>query len=75
MTTLNNTIHGSEIFTYRNAGTFVLQIGRRALSVGRDFRKRYYETNPVIGMYPGIDKGHLEVLLFRRWVLVLARAS
>lgn len=75
MTTLNNTIYGTATQANHGIpGSVLIQMGTRALSIGRDVRKRYYQTNPVIGIYPGIDKGHLEVLLFRRWVVVLSKA-
>lgn len=54
--------------------TVTIRLGRREMSVARDMRQRYYETNPVIACRPGLDKGHLEVLLFRRWLLVLSKA-
>lgn len=54
--------------------TLAVRLGTRELSIGRDIRQRYYETNPVVFCRPGFDKGHLEVLLFRRWLLVLSKA-
>jgi hypothetical protein len=51
-----------------------IRFGTRELSIGRDMRRRYYDTHPVIACRPGFDKGHLEVLLFRRWLLVLSKA-
>lgn len=51
-----------------------LRVGRRMLSISRDFRKRYDNVSPVISCGVGIDRGHLEVLLFGRWILVLSKA-
>ncbi|HEU4852101.1 MAG TPA: hypothetical protein VFT37_08105 [Telluria sp.] len=69
MTTLNST------FGLEFAPTpFLMRIGRRELLVTRDFRKRFYAVNPIIECDTGIEAGHLEVLLFRRWLLILSRA-
>lgn len=54
--------------------TMTIRLGRRELSIGRDLRHRYYEPHPVLACRPGVDKGHLEMLLFRRWLLVLSKA-
>jgi hypothetical protein len=70
MTTLNTTF-GLE---YAPA-PFVLRFGRRELVITRDFRKRFYAVNPVIECDAGLERGHVEVLLFRRWLLILSRAS
>ncbi|TFW24036.1 hypothetical protein E4L96_06345 [Massilia arenosa] len=70
MTTLNSTF-GLE---YAPA-PFVLRIGRRELLITRDFRKRFYAVNPVIECDAGLERGHVEVLLFRRWLLILSRAA
>lgn len=53
---------------------FMFRLGRREASVSRDFRKRYYSVNPVIDCNPGVQRGHLEVLLFRKWLVVLSKA-
>ena len=52
-----------------------MRIGRRELLVTRDFRKRFYAVNPIIECDTGVEAGHLEVLLFRRWLLILSRAN
>lgn len=54
--------------------SFLLRLGRRELFVCRDFRKRYYRVNPVLDCSTGIEPGHLEFLLFRRWLVILSRA-
>lgn len=70
MTTLNST------FGLEYAPTpFLMRIGRRELLVTRDFRKRFYAVNPIIECDTGVEAGHLEVLLFRRWLLILSRAN
>lgn len=54
--------------------SFLLRMGRREMFVCRDFRRRYYNVNPVIDCSPGIEPGHVEVLLFRRWLVIFSRA-
>jgi hypothetical protein len=69
MTTLNSN------FGMEYAPTpFMMRIGRREALVTRDFRKRFYPVNPVIEMDTGVEAGHVEVLLFRRWLLILSKA-
>lgn len=69
MTTLNSA------FGLEFAPTpFLMRIGRRELLITRDFRKRFYAVNPLIECDTGIEAGHLEVLLFRRWLLILSKA-
>jgi hypothetical protein len=53
---------------------FMLRFGSRELQVKRDFRKRFYAVNPVIECDTGVDAGHLEILLCKRWLLVLSKA-
>jgi hypothetical protein len=53
---------------------FMLRLGRRELLVTRDFRKRFYPVNPVIECDTGVEPGHVEVLLLRRWLLILSKA-
>lgn len=54
--------------------SFLIRMGKREVLVCRDFRKRYYAVNPVIECDTGIEAGHLEVLLMRRWLLILSKA-
>lgn len=54
---------------------FLLRIGRREVLVTRDFRKRFYAVNPIIECDTGVEPGHVEVLLFRRWLLILSKAQ
>jgi hypothetical protein len=69
MTTLNST------FGLEFAPTpFLMRIGRRELLITRDFRKRFYAVNPIIECDTGVEPGHLEFLVFRRWLLILSKA-
>lgn len=54
--------------------SFLLRLGRREIFVCRDFRKRYYSVNPIIDCSTGVERGHLEVLLLRRWLIILSKA-
>jgi hypothetical protein len=56
-------------------GVFQLRFGRRQLSIQKDFRKRFYQTNPIVECYAGADAGHLEVLVFRAWLIVFCKAE
>jgi hypothetical protein len=53
---------------------FMMRIGRREVLVTRDFRKRFYPVNPLIECDTGVEPGHVEVLLMRRWLLILSKA-
>ncbi len=74
MTTLNSTF-GSRFGLEYAPTSFLLRMGRRELLVTRDFRKRYYAVNPIIECDTGVQAGHVEVLLLRRWLLILSKAS
>ena len=52
----------------------MLRFGRREVSVCRDFRKRFYQTNPLIECRAGVNAGHVEVLLLRHWLVVFSQA-
>lgn len=54
--------------------SFLLRMGRREIFVCRDFRKRYYQVNPIVDFSTGIEPGHLEVLVLRRWLVILSKA-
>lgn len=54
--------------------SFLMRFGRREIFVCREFRKRYYRVNPVLDCSTGIEAGHLEFLLFRRWLVILSKA-
>lgn len=54
--------------------SFLLRFGRREMFVCRDFRQRHYPVNPVLECSTGVQAGHLEILLFRKWLVILSRA-
>jgi len=54
--------------------SFLVRFGRREIFVCRDFRKRYYHVNPVIDCSTGVEPGYLELLLLRRWLIILSKA-
>lgn len=54
---------------------FLLRIGQREISISKDFRKRFYQTNPLIECRAGVNAGHVEVLLLRSWVIVFSKAQ
>ncbi len=54
--------------------TFLIRFGRREIFVCKDFRNRHYRVNPVIECSTGIQAGHLEVLMFRKWLVILSKA-
>ena len=69
MTTLHST------FGMEYAATpFMMRLGRREMLVTRDFCKRAYAVNPFIECDTGVEPGHVEILLFRRWLLILSKA-
>lgn len=55
--------------------TFQLRFGERAISIRKDFRKRFYHPNPIMECHAGTKAGHLEILLFRTWLVVFSRAQ
>lgn len=57
----------------RTPSSFSLRFGRREIVVCRDVYVRRYRVNPVIECSAGIEPGHLEVLLWRRWLVVLSK--
>ncbi|MFL9925635.1 hypothetical protein PQR62_15250 [Herbaspirillum lusitanum] len=54
--------------------TFALRFGRREIFACRDSYVRRYRVNPIIECSAGLEPGHVEILLFRRWLLVLSKA-
>lgn len=73
MTTLNSGF-GAKFGLEYLPTSFMVRMGKREMLVCRDFRKRYYAVNPVIECDTGVEPGHLEVLLMRRWLLILSKA-
>jgi hypothetical protein len=54
--------------------SFLIRLGKREVFVCRDFRKRYYRVNPIIDCSTGIEAGHVELLVLRRWLFILSKA-
>jgi len=73
MTPINSSF-GSRFGLEYAPTSFLVRMGKREMLVCRDFRKRYYAVNPVIECDTGIEPGHVEVLLMRRWLLILSKA-
>src|SRR5471030_698944 len=73
MTTLNSSF-GSRFGLEYMPTSFLVRMGKREVLVCRDFRKRYYAVNPIMECDTGVQAGHLEVLMFRRWLLILSKA-
>ena len=73
MTTINNGLASRFGLEYAPS-SFMVRMGRREMVVCRDFRKRFYAVNPLIECDTGVDAGHVEVLLMRRWLLILSKA-
>ena len=69
MTTLNSNFGMEYALT-----PFLMRLGRREILVTRYFRKRFYPLNPVIELDTGVEPGHVEILLLRRWLLILSKA-
>lgn len=72
MANLNNAFTPRFGFEYTPM-SFLIRLGRREIFVCQDFRKRYYPVNPIVDCSTGLEPGHLEVLLFRRWLIILSR--
>jgi hypothetical protein len=74
MAHLNSSV--SNPFDFDQApATFMLRVGRREMQIRREVRKNRYSVNPIIDCRPGDDPGHLQMLLFNRWTVVLAKAK
>jgi hypothetical protein len=54
--------------------TFSLRFGSRELSISRDFRQRYYAVHPLLDCATGQQRGHLEMLVLRTWLVKLSKA-
>ena len=52
-----------------------LRWGRRCLQFCRDFRHRPYRVHPLFECQVGSTAGSLEVLLCRKWLIMLSRAN
>jgi hypothetical protein len=74
MALLNDTAPNAYHFDQPQAG-FMLRVGRREMQIRREVRRSHYSVNPILDCRPGDDPGHLQMLLFNRWTVVLAKAS
>ena len=74
MTILQNTVAKTFNFDQPQAG-FMLRVGRREMQIRREVRRSQYSVNPILDCRPGDDPGHLQMLLFNRWTVVLAKAQ
>ena len=74
MALLNNTAPTAFDLDPSQAG-FMLRVGRREMQIRREVRRSHYSVNPIIDCRPGDDPGHLQMLLFNRWTVVLAKAK
>ncbi len=54
--------------------SFLVRLGRRELFISRDFRKRFYKVNRFIECYAGVQPGHLEIILLKKWLIILSKA-
>jgi hypothetical protein len=55
--------------------SFLMRLGSREIFVCLDFRRRHYSVNPVMECSTGVQAGHLEILLFRKWLVILSKAK
>jgi hypothetical protein len=53
---------------------FSVRFGRRQLAFCYDPYVRRYAVESLLECTPGAQPGHLEILLLRRWLLVLSKA-
>ncbi|WP_186864201.1 hypothetical protein [Undibacterium griseum] len=55
--------------------SFLVRLGRREMFVCRDFRQRAYRVNPILDCSTGVQAGHLEILVFKKWLIILSKAN
>lgn len=65
---------GTHLGSEYTPASFLIRLGRREISVCRDFRKRYYAVNPVVDCSTGSERGYIEIVLLRRWLIILSKA-
>lgn len=73
MAHLNNSLDARFGLEYAPT-SFLMRFGRREIFVCRDFRKRYYHVNPVLDCSTGVEPGHVELLVLRKWLVILSKA-
>jgi hypothetical protein len=54
--------------------SFLMRFGSREIFVCRDFRQRHYRTNLMMECSTGVQAGHLEILVLRKWLVILSKA-
>lgn len=65
---------GATVVRVASPFTFTARFGRRQLSFGYDTKVRRYAVKPWFECTAGAARGHLDILMFRRWLLVLSKA-
>jgi hypothetical protein len=54
--------------------SFSMRVGKREITISRDFRKRFYQVNRIVDFSVGDQAGYLEVLVFGKWLIILSKA-
>lgn len=75
---MNDSNHAAGVYPSRQITgnlALTLRLGYREISFGRDTRIRCYRVNKLVEFSAGANAGHVEILFFRRWLLVLSRAA
>ncbi|MQR01131.1 hypothetical protein [Glaciimonas soli] len=71
----NLTITSDSLYGMESTPTSILlRFGKRELFICRDYYKRLYKSNPLIECSAGVQPGHLQILLLRRWLVVMSKA-
>lgn len=52
----------------------LLRWGTRQIIVCRDFRTRFDRVRRVLDCRTGLELGHFEILIFRKWLVIFSRA-
>lgn len=52
-----------------------LRFGSRAIVAAKDTDVRSYPVNRLIEFHAGVKRGHVEIILLRRWRVLLQSAS
>lgn len=73
MTNLNIT-SDSRFGVESTPSSILMRFGKRELFICRDYYKRLYRSNPLIECSAGVQPGHLQILLFRRWLIVMSKS-
>jgi len=54
--------------------SITLRLGRREIFISRDCRRHYSPLKPLLHCNTGLEPGYLELLLLRKWLVVLSKA-